>query len=127
MDIKEYLDLADINFGNEDEILNAISNPKFIQTLEKEALALGDFVSSERPNEVFAAEERTAAIAIVDIRCRNDLERCVLNWILSRYELQQKLGPVSFLEAKWMLWNEFDPLCNPELLLPYWKISLLYA
>lgn len=124
MDTTE-LELEKVNFGEVSELLNLIISAKFIKFLEKEAL--GDFVSTGIPQEFKIAKFKTRTMSLVDLQNREAFKYQMLEWIKERQQFQQSLGPVIYIEAKWRLWNEVDPLCNHDLMTPYWEISLLYA
>lgn len=137
MDIKEYLNLGDIDWGNEFEIVAVMTSPKLAQWVETETLERLCFYSDNTFSNSKSLEHnfRTRQGCVRNLCSTSGFMDYVYDLIAQRAEIQGKLGAmvkslglgavVRSINAEWSPWNEYDPLCNPELLKPYWRIKII--
>jgi len=137
MDIREYLNLAECNFGNEEEVVITMMSPKLAQWVEYTVLERLLFWSHPHPSPDDKVLERNFRIPqgcaqnLASIACFEEhAEALVAQRARMQGELDEMVRSISpmasirSLEAKWIPWNEYDPLCNPELKKPSWKIYI---
>lgn len=101
----------------------------------KEGISYGGFSQHYR---VACGHFRSRQICGRDIRSASDADRYVealaLEAVQNTYPLLDRIinsgGKPSLgwlqaaIDIKWRSWNEYDALCNPELLKPYWKMFI---
>lgn len=134
MNIKEYLNLEEINFGNEEEVVAMLMDPRLGRWVEAQArLKLGDDFEIKWAPTV-TLNFHLCSMSASDICSASNLEQFVECLIARRVEIglafrkllefTEQGVQVKYLSSKWTCTNDYDALCNPERLMPRLGVEL---
>lgn len=136
MDLKEYLNLDEINFANEEEVIKIMTDPRLVRFVESEARLLMNYDELWQPElrsiellfRVFTGCARdvcnsSQAVKLVDILIDRRLK--IARAVQDMVALTDCDGPsVKVLKSHWQVKNDYDSLCNPETNKPHWDLIL---